>query len=161
MLYRNFLFLVYQSIFFNESTSFLMNFYWQWKYEICFTYLFILAALCRFQMLVLQPRFEPWPWQWKHWVLTTGEPGNFPIHLYLFHFVSSLRKTGLIKSHKDCFLWFSRRPRVLLCIFNTIIQFEFIFVHVLRCVLKFIFFHVNMQLSQLQLLKNLPLFPLN
>ena len=27
-------------------------------------------------VLVPQPEIEPWPWQWKCWVLTTGPPGN-------------------------------------------------------------------------------------
>ena len=27
-------------------------------------------------ILVPQPGNEPWPWQWKHQVLTTGPPGN-------------------------------------------------------------------------------------
>ena len=29
---------------------------------------------CR--ILVPRPGIEPWPWQWKHWVPTTGTPGN-------------------------------------------------------------------------------------
>ena len=38
-------------------------------------------------VLVLQPRIEPWPWQWKHQVLATGLPktakGFFGLALFL------------------------------------------------------------------------------
>ena len=35
---------------------------------------------------VLQPRIEPGPWTWKHWILTTWPPGNSRITLLLFSF---------------------------------------------------------------------------
>ena len=41
-------------------------------------------------ILVPQPWIEPGPRQWKHRVLTTGPPGNSPIHLiFLMHLLQT------------------------------------------------------------------------
>ena len=44
---------------------------------ITFKYIFLLVTPCSLWIFVPQPVIEPGPWQWKHWVLTTGLPKNF------------------------------------------------------------------------------------
>ena len=43
-------------------------------------YIFLILAIgcMACGILVPQPEIELRPWQWKHWVLTIGLPGNFP-----------------------------------------------------------------------------------
>ena len=42
------------------------------------THIFIWLPHAAYMILVLQPRNEPTPLQWKHGVLTTGSPGKSP-----------------------------------------------------------------------------------